>query len=92
MMKDGTVKLMQHAYITKEGEPMPFGLGWHVGDSDNRPYIYHMGGGAEFFTEMRIYPEERLGIVAMANGSGKYLPIVGELRDIIELVAAARWE
>ena len=92
MMKDGTVKLMQHAYITKEGEPMPFGLGWHVGDTDNRPYIYHMGGGAGFFTEMRIYPEERLGIVAMANGSGKYSPIVGELRDIIELVAAARWE
>ena len=44
MMKDGTVKLMQHAYITKDGEPMQFGLGWHVGDSDNRPYIYHMGG------------------------------------------------
>ena len=92
LLKSETANLMQHAVITKDGKALPFGLGWHVGDTDDRPYIYHMGGGAGFFTEMRIYPEERLGIVAMANGSGKYSPIVGELRDIIELVAAARWE
>ena len=92
MMKVESVKLMEDAFITKDGATAPFGLGWHVSDSDDRPYIYHLGGGAAFFAEMRVYPEERLGIVAMANGSGKYSPIVGELRDIIELVAAARWK
>ena len=50
-----------------------------------------MGGEAGFFAEMRVYPEERLGIVAMTNGSGKYSPVVGELREIIDLISEARW-
>ena len=70
---------------------MPFGLGWHIADDEERPYVYHQGGGAGFYTEMRVYPDERLGIVAMSNGSGKYSPIVGELREVIDLVSETDW-
>ena len=92
LLRSDLVRQMRAQFITADDQPASFGLGWHVSETDDRPYIYHMGGGAGFFTEMRVYPEEQLGIVAMANGSGKYSPIVGELRDIVELVASTRWE
>jgi CubicO group peptidase (beta-lactamase class C family) len=45
------------------------GLGWFMGESNGRPYLGHAGGGAGFATDMRLFPDQRLGIVILANGT-----------------------
>jgi CubicO group peptidase (beta-lactamase class C family) len=45
------------------------GLGWAVHEVNGERYLEHMGGGAGFATNMRIYPEAGLGIVLLANGT-----------------------
>ena len=46
------------------------GLGWEAHVTENgRFYLTHSGGGPGFATIMRVYPNERLGIVVMGNDS-----------------------
>ena len=46
----------------------PFqGLGWHVYQPEERMYISHGGGGPGFGSDMRLYPEESLGLIVLAN-------------------------
>ncbi len=45
------------------------GLGWAIGKTDDERYLEHMGGGAGFATTMRIYPDSRLGIAILSNGT-----------------------
>lgn len=52
--------------ITARGGPVDVGLGWcRPRGADG--FVEHLGGGSGFFAVMRLYPEWRLGIVAMAN-------------------------
>ncbi|MEZ4862791.1 MAG: serine hydrolase domain-containing protein [Caldilineaceae bacterium] len=43
------------------------GLGWHVYQPEGRMYIAHGGGGPGFGSEMRLYPDESLGLIVFAN-------------------------
>lgn len=43
------------------------GCGWKLGRQEGRRYFNHEGGGAGFTTELRIYPEEKVGIVLLMN-------------------------
>jgi CubicO group peptidase (beta-lactamase class C family) len=57
---------MQH--IIARGGPRDFGLGWfrpHTGG--DATFIEHLGGGSGFFNVLRLYPNQRLGIVVMGN-------------------------
>ena len=45
------------------------GLGWFINESNNLRYIEHAGGGPDFATIMRLYPEEKLGVAILANGT-----------------------
>lgn len=45
------------------------GLGWLFVADRGRVRLQHDGGGAGFATTMRLYPDEDLGIVIMANGT-----------------------
>ena len=45
-------------------------LGWFVGKVNDRKYICHAGGGAGYYTEIRIYPEIGKGSIVMFNSSG----------------------
>ena len=48
------------------------GLGWYRERADrgaSPPYLEHLGGGAGFWSAMRVYPEERLGMVVMGNAT-----------------------
>jgi D-alanyl-D-alanine carboxypeptidase len=45
------------------------GLGWFINESNNLRYIEHAGGGPGFATIMRLYPEEKLGVAILANGT-----------------------
>jgi CubicO group peptidase (beta-lactamase class C family) len=46
---------------------MRYGLGWHIVPERGRLRIQHRGGGPGFGSEMRLYPDEGLGMVVMAN-------------------------
>jgi CubicO group peptidase (beta-lactamase class C family) len=45
------------------------GLGWYVIPDGGGFRLQHHGAGPGFATTLRIYPEEKLGIVIFANGT-----------------------
>jgi hypothetical protein len=54
------------------GRKLDVGLGWYRRRSDPPNaghYWEHLGGGGGFFNTMRLYPEQRLGLVAMGNAT-----------------------
>ena len=44
-------------------------LGWAEFNTEGRLWVQHRGGGPGFATIMRLYPDEGLGIVIMANST-----------------------
>lgn len=67
------------------GVDLMMGLSWFVVEDNGRTYIAHQGGGPGYATEMRMYPQEGLGFVLMANGTN--LP----KREILDLAASLDW-
>ena len=58
--------------ITATGPKLDVGLGWFREHSDRTPgprYLEHLGGGAGFWNDMRIYPDQHLGVVIMGNAT-----------------------
>lgn len=43
------------------------GLGWKLGRAGARTFLNHEGGGAGFTSELRIYPDEGLGVALAMN-------------------------
>jgi CubicO group peptidase (beta-lactamase class C family) len=43
------------------------GLGWHLDGNEERRFCYHLGGGAGYRSELRIYPHLGYGICVMGN-------------------------
>ena len=43
------------------------GLGWKLGHAGDRAFLNHEGNGAGFSSELRLYPDARLGIVMLMN-------------------------
>jgi CubicO group peptidase (beta-lactamase class C family) len=69
-----TVRMMIHdSHVAgRHGEAdtypgMSYGLGWHIVLEGQRLRIQHRGGGPGFGSEMRLYPDEGLGMVVIAN-------------------------
>jgi CubicO group peptidase (beta-lactamase class C family) len=58
--------------IQARGRKLDVGFGWYRrgGDRRSASHLEHLGGGGGFWTMMRIYPDRRLGIVAMGNVTG----------------------
>jgi len=52
---------------SKNGLPFPIGLGWHLGETHGEPFANHLGGGAGFRSELRIYPRINQAIAVVAN-------------------------
>lgn len=58
--------------ITTHGKRLRVGLGWYQRDENPDPdtgVVEHLGGGAGFWTFMRIYPERNIGIAMMGNST-----------------------
>jgi CubicO group peptidase (beta-lactamase class C family) len=58
--------------ITASGRKLDVGLGWfryRRRRRDGPRFLEHTGGGGAFFNMMRIYPDDRLGVVVMGNVS-----------------------
>jgi len=61
------------------------GLGWSVGETNRTRFIEHAGGGPGFATEMRLYPDEELGIAILANGTDL------DRSGLVDLLASMNW-
>jgi D-alanyl-D-alanine carboxypeptidase len=44
------------------------GMGWKIGRVGDRPFVNHEGVGAGFTSELRLYPDQKIGIVVLMNG------------------------
>jgi CubicO group peptidase (beta-lactamase class C family) len=71
-----SVDLMTHSdHVLGEGPNISsytdgrHGLGWYIIPEDEQIRLQHHGGGPGFATTMRLYPEQGLGIVILANGT-----------------------
>jgi CubicO group peptidase (beta-lactamase class C family) len=54
--------------LTREhGTSQRIGLGWHLDGSDETRSCYHLGGGAGYRSEVRIYPHLGYGICVLGN-------------------------
>lgn len=49
------------------GGPIDVGLGWFRPSGQQATFVQHLGGGSGFFSVMRIYPDQDVGVVMMAN-------------------------
>jgi len=61
--------------ITAAGKPFDHGIGWFRRPADAKrtpPFVEHYGTGVGFWNAMRIYPDQRLAMVAMANTTSKW--------------------
>ena len=90
VMAAETVDMMtydSHVVTVDTGQTdRPFsGLGWGVYPEGGRLYLDHGGGGPGFGTDLRIYPEESLGLVIIANDT-TYDP-----ETILDLFASLDW-
>jgi CubicO group peptidase (beta-lactamase class C family) len=61
-------------------------LGWaEFGQENGRSWVQHRGGGPGFATVMRLYPEEDLGVLIMANNTNL------DNDGLAELMASLDW-
>lgn len=68
LSKDAVVAMQQ---TTAHERKLDVGLGWfrrHRGPHNGSRYWKHLGGGG-LFGAVRLYPEWRLGLVAMGNAT-----------------------
>lgn len=72
-------------HITPRGGPTDFGLGWSRPHDQITNVVEHLGGGSGFFSVMRLYPDQDLGVVLMANTTRyDYRTILDEARRCLE--------
>lgn len=58
--------------IAVQGDKLDVGLGWYCPRPARRSkhrVVEHLGGGGGFFSVMRLYPDDSLGIVLMGNAT-----------------------
>ena len=60
----------------KDGTPAPYGFGWHIDTWSGRARIRHGGGLPGFISEFARFEDERLTIIALANGDDVDLPSI----------------
>lgn len=69
-LEDKVILSPQSVSLLMETKPIRnHGLGWFVGEAGGNRYLEHAGGGPGFATIMRVYPDKRLGIAVLANGT-----------------------
>jgi CubicO group peptidase (beta-lactamase class C family) len=73
VLQQGDIEAMRT--IRASGKPFDHGIGWFRKPTDSArtpSFLEHYGTGGGFWNAMRIYPEDRLAVVAMANTTAKW--------------------
>ena len=64
-----TKRLFFEQQKNNSGELVDMTLGWHIGKSNGVRYFFKEGGGGGFHSEMRVYPDEGIASVVIANNT-----------------------
>jgi CubicO group peptidase (beta-lactamase class C family) len=59
---------------TREGQDIPFGLGWAVGVRKAQKKVWHLGGAQGVSTILFMRPEQGLAVVLLLNMGGLSTP------------------
>jgi CubicO group peptidase (beta-lactamase class C family) len=73
--------------LQARGRKLDVGLGWfrRGADRTGAEFWEHLGGGGGFWNMMRIYPSDRLGILAMGNSTSyDHAAVAGAVRGAAE--------
>jgi CubicO group peptidase (beta-lactamase class C family) len=62
-----TLEQMWTPQKTRDGQQIPYGLGWRVADRKGMKEIYHGGAAAGFSTFLYCLPDQNTAVVLMAN-------------------------
>jgi CubicO group peptidase (beta-lactamase class C family) len=73
---------MWTAVRLNNGTTAPYGFGWHVDSLGGRTRVWHGGGLPGFSAQFVRFPDQRLTIIALTNGSD------GDLASIVNGIAA----
>jgi len=85
--RDSILSPESHALLLPQGPSLTGRpLGWAEYSTGHRLWVGHSGGGPGFATIMRLYPEENLAIILMANNTD--LP----REALVEAFAGLDWE
>ncbi len=74
-------KTFYEAVHTSDGREIPMTAGWHIGNLDENRYFYKEGGGGGFRSMMRIYRDQGIGSVLLANATAYD---VGGLQNVLD--------
>jgi len=69
ILKDATLDAMHHRE-TPGDTTSGYGLGWAIGYEQGIRVVSHTGGMPGVATSLKLYPEQNMAIVALANTSG----------------------
>jgi serine beta-lactamase-like protein LACTB len=87
LVSKNTMDQMWTLQKTNTGQPIPYGLGWRIGDHKGTKEIYHGGAAAGFSTFLYCLPEKKVAIVLMANmellGSKQRDDLARQIADIV---------
>jgi CubicO group peptidase (beta-lactamase class C family) len=70
LISDKYKNLMLTENKTNSGKATGMCLSWFIGDLNGKIYFCHAGGGAGYYCEIRLYPQEGIGSLVMLNRSG----------------------
>jgi serine beta-lactamase-like protein LACTB len=67
LLKPETLEQMWTLQKTREGKPVPYGLGWRIAERNGAKEVFHGGAAAGSSTFLYLLPERNVGVVLMAN-------------------------
>ncbi len=70
LISEDSKKMLFEENLNNSNEATGMCLSWFKGELNGRSYYSHAGGGAGYYCEIRIYPEEGVGSVVMFNRTG----------------------
>jgi CubicO group peptidase (beta-lactamase class C family) len=69
LLDDTTRALLYTPQTTARGEPVAMTPGWHTGQIDGRRVFFKEGGGGGFHVLMRLYPDQGIATIVLANAT-----------------------
>jgi CubicO group peptidase (beta-lactamase class C family) len=82
-----TLEQMWTLQKTRDGQQVPYGMGWRIGDRNGMKEVHHGGAAAGSSTFLYILPEKRVAVVLMANleqlGAKQRDDVARQVADIV---------
>ncbi len=84
LVKPETREQMYAPQKTRDGKPVPYGLGWQIAESEGRKWVVHGGAQQGISTLLVTLPADGVSVAVMANL--ERVPLGPLLRRIAELL------